>query len=249
MANNGRDFTVQNCELSDNDAALGGGIANFATAKVQGSSFCMNTASSAGGGIYNFTTLTVDNCYFSSNASAYLGGAIANDTTGSATVTDNTSVDSNHAGTAGGGISNLGSLDVSNSTISNNFTTVPTIPTVVVGTGGGIYNTGTLTVESNSCLYGNSANFGGGIFNSGTATVMDSFVTCNSANVEGGGIDNFGPASVLYVTNSFVENNTAPAGTGQDLHNDGSATLSSSDVDDIQTDLGGNTTVISPRGD
>jgi hypothetical protein len=235
-----RDLTVQNCYLADNGASFGGGIFNTSTAKVQDSSFCFNTASQFGGGIYNSGTLTVDNGYFSFNAADAAGGGIVN--VGSATVL-NSLLESNHAGLSGGGITNGsgGSLDVGNTTISNNFTTAAS-----GAAGGGILNGGTLTVESGSRLYGNSSNFGGGIWNTGTATVTDSSITGNSATNEGGGIDNFGPGSVLFVNNSTVENNTAPPLSGKDLHNDGSATLNNSDVDDITTDPGGTTTINNP---
>ena len=56
------------------------------------------------------------------------------------------------------------------------------------GNGGGIYNSGTLTV-SNSTFSGNSAGYGGGIYNSGTLTVSNSTFSGNSAS-DGGGIYN-----------------------------------------------------------
>src|SRR2546421_695959 len=64
------------------------------------------------------------------------------------------------------------------------------------GTGGGIYNSGTMTV-TDSTLSGNSVGFssstGGGISNSGTMTVTNSTLSGNSASgfttfVWGGGI-------------------------------------------------------------
>ncbi|VAW42509.1 hypothetical protein MNBD_CHLOROFLEXI01-1452 [hydrothermal vent metagenome] len=56
--------------------------------------------------------------------------------------------------------------------------------------GGGIYNSGILTV-TNSTLSSNSANNGGGIYNnSGTTTVTNSTFSGNSANNDGGGILN-----------------------------------------------------------
>ncbi len=64
----------------------------------------------------------------------------------------------------GGGISNSGTLTVSNSTFSGNS---------AASIGGGISNDGTLTV-SNSTLSGNSATVGGGILNVGTLTVSNS---------------------------------------------------------------------------
>jgi hypothetical protein len=75
---------------------------------------------------------------------------------------------------------------------------------------GGIDNFGTLTVTS-STLSGNTAGSGGGIDNFGTLTVTSSTLSGNSAQAaagSGGGIDNLG---TLTVTNSTLTGNTATA--------------------------------------
>ena len=79
-------------------------------------------------------------------------------------------------------------------------------------TGGGIYNSGTLTV-SNSTFAGNSAGFGGGgIDNSGTLTVSNSTFSSNSAYYDGtgrgGGIYNRN-GGTLTVNNSTFAGNSA----------------------------------------
>ena len=77
--------------------------------------------------------------------------------------------------------------------------------------GGGIYNSGTLTVES-STISGNSAvvsqaGAGGGIYNNlGTLTVEDSTISGNSVYRLGGGISTSGP---LTVENSTISGNSA----------------------------------------
>ena len=85
--------------------------------------------------------------------------------------------------------------------------------------GGGIDNSGTLTV-SNSTIDNNTASNGiidfggGGIFNVGTLTVSNSTIANNSATGSygsGGGIDN--DAGTLTVSNSTIANNSA-VGTG-----------------------------------
>ncbi|MCX7791115.1 MAG: CSLREA domain-containing protein [Chloroflexaceae bacterium] len=94
------------------------------------------------------------------------------------------------------------------------------------GSGGGIVNlsSGTLTVI-NSTFSGNSANFGGGIDNAGgTVTVTNSTFSGNSANVRGGGIYN-NPGSTLTVTNSTFSGNGATNGGGGVFVNGGNATL------------------------
>jgi hypothetical protein len=127
-----------------------------------------------GGGIFNFGTLTLTNATIRGNR-ALNGGGIKN--VGTLTVTDST-LSGNSAGTpflggGGGGIFNVGTLTVSNNTLSGNF----------AGLGGGIYNksVGTVTVR-NSTLSGNSASFtGGGIYNLGTVTLQSTIVAGDTA--------------------------------------------------------------------
>jgi hypothetical protein len=82
--------------------------------------------------------------------------------------------------------------------------------------GGGIANSGTLTV-SNSILSGNIASeVGGGIYNQGTLTVSNSTLSGNSATSgydsgRGGGIYNLG---TLTVSNSTLSGNSAFEGGG-----------------------------------
>ena len=82
------------------------------------------------------------------------------------------------------------------------------------GFGGGIYNTGTVTLTSCE-IVGNSATYGGGVANSSEATlsVMNSTVAGNSAT-DGGGIENF--RGTLTVTNSTIAGNSADHGGGID---------------------------------
>jgi hypothetical protein len=100
----------------------------------------------------------------------------------------------------GGGISNAGTLNVSNDTISNNRGGNQ-------GAGGGIYNSGSLTV-TNSTIASNSAGIagiGGGISNSGTALVKDCTISANTAG-DGGGIGNSG---ILMVSGCTFTSNSA----------------------------------------
>ena len=85
--------------------------------------------------------------------------------------------------------------------------------------GGGIYNSGTLTLN-NSIVSANTANYGGGISNgggistlTGTLTINDSMIIGNSSG-DGGGIYNTG---ILTINNSTVSANTADSGGG--IHN------------------------------
>ena len=99
---------------------------------------------------------------------------------------------------AGGGISNSGTLTLTNSTVSGNSAPIPCIHSFLFceshgGTawGGGIYNSGALII-SNSIISGNQAggycnatcsSFGGGIYNRGTLLMIkNSTLTGNIAD-------------------------------------------------------------------
>jgi len=86
------------------------------------------------------------------------------------------------------------------------------------GDGGGIYNSGILTV-TNSTLSANTADLGGGILNNfgGTLMVTNSTLSGNTAGGAGGGIANLG--GTLMVTNSTLSANTADFGGG--IYNSG----------------------------
>jgi hypothetical protein len=117
---------------------------------------------------------------------------------------------------AGGGILNLGTLTLTDSTVSWN----------IAGSGGGINNVygGTLTVI-NSTLYHNTAEAGGGIDSQGTVSLFHSTVWENTAST-GGGIYNGGGAVTLI--KSSVSGNVAQTGGG--IFNVGPLTVANSTV-------------------
>jgi hypothetical protein len=85
------------------------------------------------------------------------------------------------------------------------------------GSGGGIENNGTLTVD-NSTVTGNSSTGanGAGIDNTGTLTVSSSTISDNTANQNGGGISSEG--GTVTVSDSTISGNSAGAdGGGVDL--------------------------------
>ncbi len=95
--------------------------------------------------------------------------------------------------------------------------------------GGGINNSGTLTV-SNSTFSSNTATgaggSGGGIYNAGTLIVTNSTLSGNTVlDGFGGAISNSG---ILTVTNSTFSGNTAPSGTGGGIYNSFTLTVSNS---------------------
>ncbi len=100
--------------------------------------------------------------------------------------------------------------------------------------GGGIFNSGTLTV-SGSAIADDSAYYyglvgGGGIYNDGTLTVSNSTLTQDSCNVAaGGGLYNDG---TLTVSDSTVANNSASSWFGGGIYSDGTLTVSDSTIAD-----------------
>jgi hypothetical protein len=95
--------------------------------------------------------------------------------------------------------------------------------------GGGINNSGTLTI-SNSTVSGNTASgniaaLGGGIFNSGTLTIANSTVNTNSAIAgsysAGGGIFNGFNGGSLTINNSTITGNSASTRAGFATHGGG----------------------------
>ncbi len=190
-------------------ALLSPGTVSFAGLTVADGDATMDV----GGGIYNDGNATVNvNDSVITNNFAVLGGGLANSGVGTFTVTNSTLSD-NTANTAGGAL-NLGTLNLINSTLSNNFAGGGGS-----GNGGGI-NTGAGTLNvTNSTLSNNSAEgSGGAIFNSGvsgTVNVTSSTLTGNSADT-GGGIDSpFG--GVPLIRNSIIALNTATT-SGPDVN-------------------------------
>ena len=137
---------------------------------------------------------------------------------------------SNGKGSGGGGIVNLGTLTITNSTVSGNTANPP-------ANGGGISNGGTLTL-TNSTVSGNTAGGeGGGIFTNGTLTLTNSTVSGNTA-VEGGGGGIRMGGDKLTITNSTVSDNTAVEGGGI-LLAFGANSITNSTVSDNTATFGG----------
>lgn len=172
--------TVKNSIIKGNQGILGGGIYNnFGTLNIVNSTFQENHAfqktgvDDGGGAIYNSGTLTLTNSTFSGNSAQKNGGAIFNSSSGTATVTNSTIA--SNTGVLGGGIFNsVGTLAVINSQILSN----KALQSGGDDGGGGIRNTGTLTV-TNSTFSGNTAPGGSGILNFLHLTVKDSTFSGN----------------------------------------------------------------------
>jgi hypothetical protein len=208
--NNAGDLTMTGCTVIENTAAgRGGGIFNVANLTLTNSTVRGNMATGIGGGIYNDGgALRLTTCTVRGNT-AVSGAGVANGDLGTAELTDST-VNDNRAESSGtgnahgGGLINVGTLTLTNCTVSGNTSDL---------FGGGIHNTlGTVRLV-NSTVTDNTTTFGGGISNDsnedGTPRVQltDSTVSGNHAADGGGGIYNEGLVTCDAV--GAVSGNTA----------------------------------------
>src|SRR5207247_10130921 len=114
------------------------------------------------------------------------------------------------------GISNMGSLTVSNSRFFENYSgiansgTLTLTDTNLFSVLSGVRNTGALTMTKSTLSGGSLCGFGGGLYNSGTALVEDSTVSSNAVYTaclgggccyrRGGGIYNAGTLTLANST-------------------------------------------------
>jgi hypothetical protein len=164
----------------------GGGLANFGTFTLSHSTLSGNTAA-VGGGILNRGQATLRYATLSNNTTTSgNGGGLYNDTSSSSATLTNSTLSGNTAATNGGGIYNAGYVNCNGfTTLSGNATTN--------GLGGGLFNKNSakltnVNFSNNTSSAINASSAGGGIENSGTLTVTDSLLSGNKA-LSGNGID------------------------------------------------------------
>jgi hypothetical protein len=199
----------------------GGGIFNdssgtmtLTNSMVSGNSYSdyagVDPNPSGGGGIYNRGTMTLTNSMVSGNSANSTddsGGGIFNDNRGTLTLTNSMVSGNSTPDGGGGGIYNVGTMTLMNSTISSNTAS---------GDGGGIINLNILklinsTVSGNSISQKDPYSGGGGIYNGGIVTLTSSTISSNSTASHGGGIYNFG---TLALANSTIVGNSASGNGG-----------------------------------
>jgi hypothetical protein len=126
----------------------------------------------------------------------------------------------------GGGIANSGNLTLVNVVIQDNQLTCisPSDPNCYLAIGGGLFNSGVLSMNM-STIRNNTAARGGGIFHNNTVTQSQIFHSTISGNLglqSGGGLENYGN---LFFINSTISNNSAPFYGGIGNMNQGNLTL------------------------
>lgn len=211
---NGTLFVIDSHLYRNRADVLGGGISNLGSGDETGggnviirntvignSDLTSGNQAENGGGVHNGGTMVIDSSDVVGN-SAGSGGGITNDgefILFDASVTDNTAV------ALGGGFNNRSSLHIVNSTLAANQ--------VTDGVGGALYNDSSSEVTLvNSTLSGNqSEGSGGGIHNRGTVSVDNSTIHANSTTSSGGGIFTLTAASTT-LGHTIVAGNMAPSG-------------------------------------
>jgi predicted outer membrane repeat protein len=221
------DLTIANGFIAFGDS--GGGIYNdHATLTINACAMSGNSGGSGGGAAYNdgtfgSATLTVTDSVFTSN-SGFDGGAIfSNGFSGDTTVNIERTTITANSGDEAGGIYSVGgggqagsaTLHISDSTFSNNSSTLTAGAVYSNGSGSG---TATLQI-SNSTFSSNSATNlnGGAIYNDGangnaTAQVKNSTFSGNTAGDTGGGIFNAGSSGIAIVEIGDTVLNAGAAG-------------------------------------
>ena len=229
-------IAVSGGEFSDNTAGSGGAFClTYTTADILGGTFRRNTASTYGGAVYATGDTVHLGAVTMENNRARNGGALANnqsmitDANPTAVKTFTGNGAKFNAGTEeepdwtgnGGAIFNKGTIELSNTLFSQNYS---------AGNGGAVDNlaTGTLTLtgarfSGNSALAGAvsvgsvdwagldlHAGDGGALQNWGAAKLVDAYFTGNSAH-DGGAIAN-GKEATLTLSQTTASSNNTPLG-------------------------------------
>ena len=226
--NLGGALAIHNTTISNNSAiGAGGGVANFlfvgpteaisdtsitqnatadqlsiGTIHISGSTIDGNSAAGTGGGISNTNgRVEIFGSTISLNITSQNGGGIYYEEhpffpTG--LVLGNTRVDQNTASFSGGGIFTFnGTATIDSSAIENNRALGGPSTTE---SGGGIFNSGTMTITGGTITGNSTALDGGGVFNNnGALAIHGTDISNNTAGDDGGGLANFRLTGVIVL--------------------------------------------------
>ena len=216
-------LTVDKVTFSNNYPlnGSGGAISGDANAiiNINNTILVDNRAAWNGGAINALGVLRISNSNMLSNTAEYYGGAIfsANDAVlNNVSVVLNTALASISGQCTGGGIYSQASLTINASSIEYNH--------ALQGSGGGICNFQSLTLDSVQLSHNDAQYNGGGLYNSAPASISNSQLYDNRAKEDGGGIYS---SAQLDINDSLVISNTAIRGGG--LLNSANANVSRSE--------------------
>lgn len=206
---------LDNVQLLNNASAVTGGAIYCydGVLTITGSVLQGNTTAERGGAIYNDgCTVTIANSTLRSNRtlnSISQGGAIFNQTAGKLTV--NQTLFQDNQSPDGGGLF-----------VASNSTAALTGATLLAnrgGYGGGLENSGVVTI-THSLLDGNIVTgSGGGLWNIDGSVVMKQTTVRNNRAYEGGGVNSYGNA--VELTNVNITDNIATGSHGGGIYHGG----------------------------
>lgn len=205
------DATIESVSIQNGRVAgisgNGGGLENRGDLVLSDVVVVDNVAEQMGGGIYTRGTLTLVDFRIFGNV-AKEGGGIANFDR-DAVLSGEGLIEGNSALREGGGVYNYGRLDIQNTVITANETTLDPYQ---IYQGGGVYNEGWLTIEG-GLISDNASPRGGGIAsNHALSTLLDKTVLRgNVAALHGGAVLVDGSATLHGV---IIEENRAGTGGG-----------------------------------
>jgi PGF-pre-PGF domain-containing protein len=211
--------TITSSTFTSCSTDQGGAIYNTAMiTSISSTTFSGCTATTdMGGAIFNGGTITSISSTRFSGCSARLGGAIYN----SGTITSiSTTSFSGCSADQGGAIDNVGTITVTSSTFTG--CSAHYSGGGLSGSGGAIYNEGTITSITTSSFTSCTAIYGGAIYNNGgtiTSITTSSFTDC-AANGFGNAIYNAGPITSL----TFSTFNGCSANGRYAIYNSGTIT-------------------------
>jgi len=219
IAQDGQSITVTGASFANNVASENGGAAYIvqnALLIANDASFVGNRATKDGGALYDAGSFYLNSGKIEENESKNNGGAIS--ASGYFEIRD-AEISGNTAAGYGGSINLSGT--------QRSWLLRSSIVESTANEGGGVYNTGILTVVD-SCIADNvSATSGGGVSNAGSMMISASEVANNTAsglNAVGGGVLNYVNATLDVDNTSFV-GNVSETGSGGAIANSGTATL------------------------
>jgi CSLREA domain-containing protein len=177
-----RNLSLQNGKIvsvSDDGGQGGGAIRNSGMLTLRGVSLSQNlvqdggSENAGGGALYNQgdCSLTGSSVFLNE---ARLGGAIWNGPDAAMRV-DQTTLRHNHS-RLGGGVFNLGTLSLVNSTVSNNGISDKTSKAL------GIYNSGEVEIIQSSIVENNENGEGAGLLNEGETIIVNSVIASHASS-------------------------------------------------------------------
>lgn len=245
---------------SNSSQAYGGAISNSGDMTVNGTTFDQNTAND-GGAIANLTGASMFVTYATftgntANGSNLGGGGAIFNYQASATISASTLTGNIAYGEGGGAINSTGTLNVANSTLSNNEARIhasfnPEGHDTWPGLGGALYfiNGSAITLTGNTISSNQAGTAGGAIYNDPgselniTSCLLDgNRVTSggNATNWYGGGIHNGGvlKLNLSTLSNNYIDNGPSLGG-GMCIFATGSATITNTTISGNSADVGG----------